>query len=115
MSAIWLKSAVAGSESSISDRLTIDCGCFAASEAVTGAISFALVAVTTMSEPSAIPACAVWGSGSVAGAGSTGRDNAAAATGAVSLAQASPGAVATNVAAPAPSRRARRVVIPHMS
>lgn len=55
ISAIWLKSAVAGSESSMKEREMIDCGCVVLSEAVTGAISFALVPVTTTSEPSAIP------------------------------------------------------------
>lgn len=55
ISAIWLKSEVAGSESSISERLTIDCGCFASSEAVVGAMVLTAVAVTTIAEPSAMP------------------------------------------------------------
>src|SRR5689334_21584313 len=36
------------------ERETIDCGCCVSSDDVTGAISFALVAVTTMADPSAM-------------------------------------------------------------
>jgi hypothetical protein len=78
----------------MNERDTIACGCVVFSDAVTGASSLALVAVTTMSEPSAI---------SVLGAGSA-RCSAATA-GAVSAAA----AVAQNEAASAnaltPSRR----------
>jgi len=84
MSAIWLKSEVAGSESSMNEREITDCGCVACNDAVTGAISFALVAVMMMSEPSAIsplacvPSVFCPSSGAVAGDGvvSAGRTSA---------------------------------------
>ena len=54
ISAIWLKSAVVEIESWMNDREMMDWGCVVLSDAVTGAISFGLVAVTMIVEPSAI-------------------------------------------------------------
>ncbi len=66
ISAMSLKSALAGSESSMNERDTIEAGCVSLSEAVTGAIWFALVPVTRISEPSAMPLSVTGGGASVA-------------------------------------------------